>query len=112
MYGIIFRIFLAVHLVCQVSAARQTTLTNKHLRVGIVPAPPYIILHQDDNGQTRISGLVGDLIDNIQKARNCTFTAVIPPDGQWGDCYGNNSCTGMIGLVNRREVDFSLGSCA
>ena len=111
MYGLRYCIFLAGYFGCQVSSTRQMMLTNKHLRVGAVPIPPYIIFNQDKNGQTNFNGLLGDLIDYIKTARNCTFTVVTPSDGQFaGNCYGNNTCTGTLGLVNRSEVDFAIGT--
>ena len=85
------------------------TLHNKHLKMGAVMFPPFLVKSKDDNGQESYSGLLWDLVEYVQKARNCTFTVVIPPDGLWGNCYGKNNCTGMIGLVSRSEVDFALG---
>ena len=91
------------------SSTRQKTLSNVHLRIGAVPFPPFLVKNQGKNGEDKFSGLLWDFVEYIQKARNCTFTVVIPPDRVWGNCYGNDNCTGMIGLVNRGEVDFSLG---
>ena len=104
-----FWIFFVGYLGCQVSSSRQMTLSNKHLRMAAVPFPPFLVKGEDENGHGTYSGLLWDFIEYIQDARNCTFTVVIPPDLSWGNCYGNNNCTGMIGLVNRREVDFALG---
>ena len=43
----------------------------------------------------------------IKQARNLT---VVTGDGYWGKCYNETSCTGMIGMVNRKEVDFAIGT--
>ena len=113
MHGLGYWIFLAVCIGSQVSSKRQMTLTNKHLRVGAVPYRPFLDFTQDENGHAIFSGLLGDFIEYIQRARNCTFTVVIPPDPwqeKWGDCYANNTCYGMLGLVNRSEVDFAIGT--
>ena len=85
------------------------TLSNKHLKIGAVPFPPYLVRKKEKNGQESYSGILWDFVEYIRKARNCTFTVVIPPDGLWGYCYENDNCTGMIGLVNRSEVDFAIG---
>ena len=77
--------------------------------MGVKTIKPYLVKSRDINGLDRYSGIFWDIVEYIQKARNCTFTVVIPPDGKWGQCYGHNNCTGMIGLVNRSEVDFALG---
>ena len=77
--------------------------------MGALPGYAFLIKNTDKNGQDSYSGLLWDLIEFIQKARNCTITVVSPPDGLWAFCYGHNNCTDMIGMVNRSEVDFSLG---
>ena len=99
-------IFLFGYFGCQVSSARQMTLTNKHLTMAAVPFPPFLV----KNGNGSYSGLLWDLVEYIQKERNCTFKVVIPPDGFFGNCFAHDNCTGMIGLVNRSEVDFAIGN--
>ena len=69
---------------------------NKHFKIGTVPHP--------------LNDLIGKFLEYVKNARNCTFKEVIPDDGLWGNCYGKNNCSGMIGLVDRKEVDFAIGS--
>ena len=45
----------------------------------------------------------------MQQAKNFTFTMVAEGNYEWGTCYGVNNCTGMVGMVTRKEVDFALG---
>ena len=85
-------------------------LSNKHLKMAARPFPPYLVINKEKNGQDTYSGLLWDLVEYVKKARNCTIAVVIPNDGLWGNCYGPNNCTGMIGMVNRREVDFAIGN--
>ena len=94
----------------QASSKEQITMHNKHFKIGAVHRPPASVLNKDENGQYVVGGLTGKFLEYIKKARNCTFEVVIPSDGQFGRCYGDNNCTGMIGLVNRTEVDFALGN--
>ena len=89
-------------------AIEQMSIHNRNLKVGIVPRPPVIAVSKDNNGQDVFGGMLGKMIDYFKLARNCTFQVVIPDDGLWGNCNEEN-CTGMIGLVNRSEVDFALG---
>ena len=93
-----------------VSSAKQKTLFNKHLKVGVRPLGTYLMKQSNIKGQETFSGLLWDILEYIRKARNCTFSLVIPPDGKFGHCKGNSTCTGMIGMVNRSEVDFALGT--
>ena len=49
-----------------------------------------------------------ELILLMKDIRNLTIT-VVTGDGTWGFCYNESNCTGMIGMVNRKEVDFAIG---
>ena len=93
----------------QVTSTRPMTLFNKHFKIGAVPIPPFFTINQDQNGQEIYGGMLWDFIEYIKEARNCTFTVMTPPDGLWGQCYGTNNCTGMLGMVTRLQVDFALG---
>ena len=74
--------------------------------------PPFLTFDTDENGTAiNYRGIMWDLLMFMKKARNFTFTMVSDADGYWGDCYAVNNCTGMIGMVNRKEVDFALGKC-
>ena len=61
------------------------------------------------NGKETYGGILWEFLEYIQSARNCTFTFVRPNDGHWGYCYASHNCTGMIGLVIKKEADFALG---
>ena len=103
-------IFLLACLVYQVLASQQLTLFNKNLVVALETWPPSgLVEHEHENGTKTYSGVVWEIMEYIKKARNCTYKIVTPPDGLWGHCHGINNCTGMLGLVNKNEVDFALG---
>ena len=71
---------------------------------------PYLHYDWDENGTAiNYGGVMWDLLLFMQRARNFTFTMVSEAGDQWGLCYTVNNCTGMIGMVNRGEVDISLG---
>ena len=93
---------------CSALAIEQITTHNRHFKVGIVPRPPVFAVSKDNNGQDIFGGKLSKTIEYFKNARNCTFQVVIPDDGLWGNCNEEN-CTGMIGLVNRSEVDFAFG---
>ena len=93
----------------QGSCKEQMTMFNKHFKIGAVPRPPLAVISKDKNGQDIVGGLLGKILDYLKGARNCTFKVVVPDDGLWGNCYGKNNCSGVIGLVDRKEVDFAIG---
>ena len=107
--GYMYLIFLTTFLEFQVSASRQSTLSNTNLVVAIEPWPPFLVVNKNENGMDIYSGVIWDFIEYIREARNCTFTPVRSPDRLWGDCFGMNNCTGMLGQVNRREADIAIG---
>ena len=88
------------------------TLWNKHLKVAILCEGCYpdrwFYMENGTGGQMTYGGFWGDVLQFVQDARNCSFTFVTPKDKQWGACYGIDNCTGMIGMVNRREADFAI----
>ena len=105
-----YTIFLNTCFVYQVSTSDQMTLSNKNLVVAVEPWPPGIVLHNHENGTITCSGSMWEMImEYVKKARNCTYKIIRSPDGLWGHCYGINNCTGMLGMVNRKEADFAFG---
>ena len=94
------------------AALRQLKLSNRNLIVAFEPWPPFLVVTKDETGMNTYSGsgVIWEFLEYIKEARNCTYTHFVrSPDGLWGDCYGVNNCTGMLGQVNRKEVDFAIG---
>ena len=86
-------------------------MRNKHLTIEGEYWEPFLYYDFDENGTAiNYGGIMWDLLLFMQKARNFTFTMVSEADYVWGWCYAPNNCTGMIGMVNRKEVDFALGN--
>ena len=105
MYSPLYSILLASYLGHHGAAAtRQTALSNKHFKMAAMPWPPFLVI---DKGT--YSGSLWDFVEYLKEARNLTLTVLQPRDGQWGNCFGGNNCSGMLGMVARKEVDFALG---
>ena len=87
-------------------------LRNKHLLIEGEYWDPFLMYEMDANWtaiEGTYYGVMWDLLLFMQKARNFTFTMVSEADYEWGSCHEVDNCTGMIGMVNRKEVDFALG---
>ena len=93
-------------------------LRNEHLRIEGEYWRPYLMWEcpghglyweEDCPGQRKYGGIMWDFLMFMKKARNFTFTLVHETDYVWGVCYETNNCTGMVGMVNRKEVDFAIG---
>ena len=103
----------------QTAAMRHNSLQNRHLKVAASAWKPFFVLYCDETeiewdescheGTLTYAGALGDLLKFIQHARNATVSILIEPYGEWGVCYGKDNCTGMIGMVNRKEADFAVG---
>lgn len=98
-----------------------SSLRNRHLRVAgeywapflMWECPGYGYNWETDcpNERTGYAGALWELLLFMQHATNFTFTMVHldPHSLEWGKCLAINNCTGMVGMVNRKEVDFALG---
>ena len=111
---------LASTITTQALATGNNPLVNKHLKVAAEHFKPYIIFYCNgkemegadecpDKGKMAYGGALWELLKLVKSARNVTISILRPPTPSWGYCHGVNNCTGMIGMVNRKEVDFALG---
>ena len=108
------------------STRNDDGLSNKHLRIAAEPWPPFLSVYclngQEKTflwdweadcpaGEERVmDGFMWELLMFMKRERGFNFTLVHSVDGLWGgSCHGSNNCSGMIGMVNRKEVDFALG---
>ena len=116
MLGYICKLILVALSCCQTVFSEDTEqeqgLRNKHLLIEGEYWEPFLMYETDANW-TAIKGtyygVMWDLLMFMKDARNFTFTIVSEADYEWGACHEVDNCTGMIGMVNRKEVDFALG---
>ena len=99
---------------CAAVNGRGEGLRNKHLIIEGESWYPYLYYdYYEDGTYGGYGGVMYDLLLYMQKERNFTFTMVSDADWEWGECYatdnGTNNCTGMIGMVNKKEVDLAIG---
>ena len=126
---LMFVIYLLTSIITEVStttnldthAKRNRSLLNRHLKVAAVPWSPFIMFYCNEKemkdvkdcsekGNITYGGALWDFLNMVKHERNVTFLVLSPPTPTWGYCHGKNNCSGMIGMVNRKEVDFALGT--
>ena len=90
-------------------AKKEYPLSNKHLKIAYYEWDPMFKINKNPDGTVKYSGILGNLVVLMQQKRNITFTLLEEPNAMWGNCEGSNNCSGMIGMVNRKEADFALG---
>ena len=101
-------IFVGINLVSPKTV--NNGLRNQHLIIEGEEWPPFLMYDLDEYGALKnCGGAMWELLLFMQKARNFTFNLVSESGYEWGTCYAVNNCTGMIGRVNRKEVDFAIG---
>ena len=115
-------IAMASTLEMQFPAKLNNSLLNKHLKVAAEPYHSFIIFYCkgrkmgatdkcSDRGSMTYGGALWELLKLVQLSQNVSFSILRPPSSpKWGDCYGMNNCTGMIGMVDRKEVDLAIGN--
>ena len=102
----VFLVFIMGH---QVSSIAQEKMTDRHFTIAAGPSPPFLIVKRLPGGQEILSGQIGDAINFWHYARNFSYTLVKSKDGQYGNCVRPNNCSGIVGMVQRNEVDFAIG---
>ena len=113
-------IFIMIFMSDRVHAKEHNSLMNKHVKVAAIPDPFYLTFYCNDKEISvdeecqekdikTYGGVLWEFLELVKQARNLTITIVRPKRRELGVCHGKNDCTGMIGMVNRKEVDFALG---
>ena len=108
--------------------ASSVGLSNQNLRIAAEPWPPFLSIYCLNGGREKtflwdweadcppgeekvLDGFMLELLLFMKERRHFNFTLVHSVDGLWGgSCNGANNCSGMIGMVNRKVVDFALGT--
>ncbi len=85
-----------------VQSAHSKPLHNQHLRVGTAIWYPFVGYRKDRNPP--YYGICIELLEYIASKTGFTYTLVEPADGYWGGKV-NGSWTGLVGLLERKEVD-------
>ncbi|XP_042241220.1 glutamate receptor ionotropic, kainate 1-like [Homarus americanus] len=73
---------------------------------------PYFLISEGLTGRPVYSGIMWDLLLMITSKMDLRFRIVRPPDGLWGVELPNGSWNGMLGMIQRQEVDMALGPFA
>ncbi|KAK6165873.1 hypothetical protein SNE40_022697 [Patella caerulea] len=76
----------------------------------LIGAMPYQLIRKDViNGVSVYTGWMVDLLEDMAADLNFTYEITEPKDGNWGTKMDNNTWDGLIGRVQRREIDILYG---
>ncbi|XP_068206597.1 probable glutamate receptor [Palaemon carinicauda] len=84
-------------------------LEGHHLTVAIGYWMPWCEISRHANGSLIVSGVAIEVFELIASKLNFTYTFVHEPSDEWGRKLTNDTWTGMIGMLDRKEVDMAVG---
>ncbi|XP_053626541.1 probable glutamate receptor [Cherax quadricarinatus] len=80
-----------------------------HLLVAVEETAFSKLIKGKEPGASKFLGSLPQMIDQLSKVMNFTYSFVRPPDGVWGVKLKNGSWSGMVGMVMREEVSIGAG---
>ncbi|KAI0233279.1 Glutamate receptor ionotropic, kainate 2 [Lamellibrachia satsuma] len=87
------------------------TPTNFNGKTFTIVTLPLRVFHMQamEHGQAAWSGICIEILEALATSLNFTYRLVLPPDRKWGSPEADGSWNGMVGMVQRGEVDWALG---
>ena len=70
---------------------------------------PYVGLHQHDNGTITLDrGIFVEVLEELSRLLNFSYTVSVPPDGEWGALRDDGTWSGMVGQLKSEVLDLGL----
>ncbi|XP_042204243.1 glutamate receptor-like [Homarus americanus] len=79
------------------------------LRIAAEEWVPWTKIDVQENGTVGILGPMAHLLDIFADKLNFDYELVRPSDRVWGGPQSDGSWTGMLGMLQRQEVEFAIG---
>ncbi|XP_063840047.1 glutamate receptor ionotropic, delta-2-like isoform X1 [Scylla paramamosain] len=79
------------------------------LKVAVEEWVPWTKVVTETNGALRIEGPMANLLDILSSVLNFDYEFMRPVDRVWGGPDANGSWNGLLGLLQRREVELAVG---
>ena len=86
----------------------QFKMNNRHVTIGTNIMQGYVDIDSND----QYSGMFIEILQDLARNLNFTYNIVLPKDTRWGNLLANGSWNGLIGEIDRREIDFIVGPLA
>ncbi|KAK8404103.1 hypothetical protein O3P69_000276 [Scylla paramamosain] len=87
----------------------MATHSRPVLKVAVEEWVPWTKVLTDADRTMKVEGPMGKLLDMISSVLNLDYEFVRADNAAWGRSYPNGSWDGMLGQVQRREVEFAVG---
>ncbi|XP_069952365.1 glutamate receptor ionotropic, delta-2-like [Cherax quadricarinatus] len=83
-------------------------LNGRHMVVATIERPPFITLTMVGQDITEAKGFCMEMLQEMAKRFNFTYKMVVSYDGKWGVAMPNGTYDGLVGMVQRKMVDFAV----
>ncbi|XP_066970156.1 uncharacterized protein [Macrobrachium rosenbergii] len=83
-------------------------LNGRNLTIVTIHRPPFVKLELNGQKVLGAEGFCFEMLDVMAQKFNFTYNLVLPYDGNWGAKMPNGTFNGMVGMVNRHEVDMAI----
>jgi hypothetical protein len=88
---------------------QEHSLRGRHIEIAAESWMPWFKITETESGDISFDGVMFDVLGYLQESINFTYVIVRPTDKQWGVCNKQGNCNGMVGMVQRMDVDLALG---
>ncbi|TRY63126.1 hypothetical protein TCAL_11659 [Tigriopus californicus] len=88
---------------------RRSNLNGMNIKIAALPSRPYLDLdcHNTSLNNCTISGMYADVFFVLRDILNFTYQFVQPPDDTWGTSDSEGAYNGMLGQLQRQEIDLA-----
>ncbi|KAK3792934.1 hypothetical protein RRG08_033784 [Elysia crispata] len=84
-------------------------LNKMHMIVGVYVWAPFT-MRVYQNGNITYEGFSVDLVTELARRLNFSFTMVEPADNEWGRPLADGTWTGIVGMLQKHEIDISVAA--
>ncbi len=87
---------------------RRTNLGGAVIVEAYLKFMPFFNVIDDDNETPEVEGFFVDIIDTLARRHNFSLDGGLAPDGKWGGKDADGAHTGLVGMLERREIDICV----
>ena len=93
---------------------RRRNLRHTNLVFSALPFSYFSMVEVGDDNATivRATGVIPEILAQLQASLNFTLSGIVPPDNKWGGLDEDGNWNGMVGQLEAGEVDLVTGGLA
>ncbi|XP_042204931.1 probable glutamate receptor [Homarus americanus] len=87
----------------------MTAASPQPLKIAVGTWGPWAIVSRREDGAIVVEGTMRRILEMFTQAMNLDYQLVLAPDGKWGNLNTSGYWSGLMGLIQRKEVEIALG---